>query len=79
MLKKLFTWFEVVGYSRAAAELARQGLIEEARECMRQHKAAKETIKELNRLSDKELQDIGITRGEIHSIAYRQSDNLRAA
>lgn len=32
-------------------------------------RAASETIKELNKLTDKELKDIGITRGDIHSIA----------
>ncbi len=30
----------------------------------------KETIKELNRLSDAELRDIGITRCDIHSVAH---------
>lgn len=30
----------------------------------------KETIKELNRLSDAELRDIGITRGDIYSVAH---------
>lgn len=28
-------------------------------------------IRELNRLSDKELRDIGISRGEIESLIYR--------
>lgn len=32
-------------------------------------RAASETIKELNKLTDEELKDIGITRGDIHSIA----------
>lgn len=27
-------WFQVIGYSRAAAELARQGFHEEAKKCM---------------------------------------------
>ena len=36
----------------------------------------KETEKELGRLSDYELADIGISRGEIHYIA-RSNDNLR--
>jgi uncharacterized protein YjiS (DUF1127 family) len=30
----------------------------------------KETIKELSRLSDAELRDIGITRGDIYSVAH---------
>lgn len=36
---------------------------------IRKAKRAAETIKELNRLSDSELKDIGINRGDIHSIA----------
>ena len=32
-------------------------------------RAYRETVKELNQLSDKELRDIGITRGDIDSIA----------
>lgn len=36
---------------------------------IRRARKASETIKELNRLTDKELKDIGITRGDIHSIA----------
>jgi uncharacterized protein YjiS (DUF1127 family) len=46
---------------------------------MLQHAKAKQTIKELSALSDRELNDIGIARGEIHSIAFGQSDNLRTA
>lgn len=34
------------------------------------NKQIKETIKELNKLSDKELWDIGITRGDIYSVAH---------
>lgn len=34
-------------------------------------RAASETIKELNKLTDKELKDIGITRGDIHDIAFK--------
>jgi len=30
-----------------------------------------ETIKELNKLSDADLKDIGISRGEIYSVAHR--------
>lgn len=35
-----------------------------------QNKQIKNTIKELNQLSDKELWDIGITRGDIWSVAH---------
>ena len=30
----------------------------------------RETIKELNRLSDRELNDMGLSRGNIYSVAY---------
>lgn len=36
---------------------------------IRQHKDFAKTVNELSRLSDKELRDIGITRGDIYSIA----------
>ena len=32
------------------------------------HRAVKATIKELNKLTDRELQDIGIARGDIYSV-----------
>ena len=39
---------------------------------MRTHNAiARQTIKELSQLTDKELSDIGIARGEIYAIAHR--------
>jgi uncharacterized protein YjiS (DUF1127 family) len=37
----------------------------------------RQTIKELNRLSDKELTDIGISRGDIYSVATGSSDYTR--
>ena len=41
------------------------------------HKKVNETIKELSKLSDRELRDIGINRGEIYAIANEtHSDNL---
>ena len=42
-----------------------------------QEKLARATVKELSKLSDKELRDIGIARGDIHSIAYGCSDYTR--
>jgi uncharacterized protein YjiS (DUF1127 family) len=33
------------------------------------HKVYKKTVAELSKLTDKELRDIGLTRGDIHSIA----------
>ena len=40
-------------------------------------KLAKRTIKELSSLSDKELRDIGLCRGDIWYVAHNQNDNLR--
>ena len=71
--------FESIGYARAAASLASMGMHKEAKELMLHRAKAKDTVKELNRLSDRELHDIGIHRGEIRSIAYGYSDNQRAA
>jgi len=36
------------------------------------------TIKELSRLGDRELNDMGISRGDIYSIAHGTSDHQRA-
>jgi uncharacterized protein YjiS (DUF1127 family) len=41
-------------------------------------KAIKETENELRKLSDKELNDIGIARGDIYSIARQDADLKRA-
>lgn len=40
---------------------------------------AQYTIRELSRLSDKELSDIGISRGEIYEIAHSQKRSNRVA
>ena len=40
-------------------------------------KLAKQTIKELSKLTDKELNDIGLSRGDIWYVAHHQNDNLR--
>ena len=40
-------------------------------------KSARATIKELSKLSDYELNDIGIARGEIWYVAHNQNENLR--
>jgi uncharacterized protein YjiS (DUF1127 family) len=55
-LMKVITWFEDYGMRRAVEEL-------------RKHSAYRSTYTELNKLSDKELDDIGINRSMIHSIA----------
>jgi len=79
MWKTIFAWFEVMGTARAASQLANMGHLAEAKALMLQNAKAKQTIKELSSLSDKDLNDIGISRGDIHSIAYGYSDNQRAA
>ena len=43
-------------------------------ENLRRERVAHSTIKELSALTDKELWDIGISRGEIYSIAYDLKD-----
>jgi uncharacterized protein YjiS (DUF1127 family) len=44
-----------------------------------QTRAYRETVAELSRLTDKELRDIGITRGDIHSIAMETHFDNRGA
>lgn len=70
MFKKVWHFFEMLGTARAAAELSRKGYVEQAKNLMVEHAKIKQTIKELNALSDKELNDIGINRGEIWAIAH---------
>jgi uncharacterized protein YjiS (DUF1127 family) len=44
-----------------------------------QSRAYRETVAELSRLSDAELRDIGLNRGDIHSIAMETHfDNRRS-
>jgi uncharacterized protein YjiS (DUF1127 family) len=38
---------------------------------------ARKTMKELQKLSDKDLLDIGICRGDIWSVAHNKTDHLR--
>jgi uncharacterized protein YjiS (DUF1127 family) len=42
-------------------------------------KRVKATIKELSRLSDRELNDIGLARGDIWAIAHEDADYKRFA
>lgn len=44
-----------------------------------QHRAYKETVAELSKLTDKELRDIGLSRGDIHSIAMETHYDNRGA
>ena len=43
----------------------------------RRNKEIRITIKELSKLNDRELRDIGIPRGDIWYVAHNQNDNLR--
>ena len=38
---------------------------------------AKKTIRELNKLTDKDLADIGLCRGDIWNVAHNKTDGLR--
>ena len=47
------------------------------REAVALAQVRRSTIKELSKLSDRELRDIGISRGDIYSIAYDNFDMKR--
>ena len=49
-------------------------LVKDFRQAMDDHARIKATIKELRKLSDRELNDIGINRGDIYSIARMDVD-----
>ena len=51
--------------------------VKEFRHTRAKKKIARTTIKELSALSDKELRDIGLSRGDIWYVAHNQNDNLR--
>ena len=44
-----------------------------------QRKAIRRTIKELNQLTDAELNDIGLGRGDIYSVAYGDPHHKKSA
>ena len=73
MLKKLMAFFESVGYATAASRLAQMGRYEEAKQLMIHRARAQKTYKELSALSDRELSDIGINRGDIYRISYEKT------
>jgi uncharacterized protein YjiS (DUF1127 family) len=54
-------------------------LIKDAKASYARHKAIQSTIKELNKLSNRELNDIGIARGDIWAIAHEDTDFKRFA
>jgi uncharacterized protein YjiS (DUF1127 family) len=74
MLKSFFTkiyqHIELMGYAVAASRLANMGMIDQAKELMIQREKARKTIQELSALTDRELNDIGINRGDISRIAH---------
>lgn len=82
MFKKLVEWFEPMGYAIAASRLAQQGYTELAKRMMTEHhklkelKEAKATVKELRSLSDRELDDIGISRYDIN-VQGVMNNNMR--
>ena len=51
-----------------------KNLIHEVKKARIRNAAIKSTIRELNRLSDRELNDIGISRGEIWTVAHSDND-----
>jgi len=52
-------------------------LFKDANSSRKEMSTARKTIKELNKLSDKDLLDIGICRGDIWSVAHNKTDGLR--
>ena len=46
---------------------------------LEQARAVRSTIKELSKLTDRELNDIGISRGDIYAIAHEDTDYARFA
>ena len=52
-------------------------LFKDLRTTRKEMSTARKTIKELNKLSDKDLLDIGICRGDIWSVAHNKTDELR--
>lgn len=43
----------------------------------KRHRVARQAMKELNALSDRELNDMGISRGDIYSVVYGSEDMIR--
>ena len=52
-------------------------LFKDANSSRKEMSTARKTIKELNKLTDKDLLDIGICRGDIWSVAHNKTDGLR--
>ena len=43
----------------------------------KRYKIARQAMKELHKLSDRELNDIGISRGDIYSVVHGSEDMIR--
>lgn len=52
------------------------GLFGRIRARMAARSAYRETVRELNRLDERELWDVGLARGDIHEAARRASENV---
>ncbi len=59
-------------YSTKAIEVVIE-VFRSFREARKEHRMIKATEKELGRLSDYDLADIGLTRGDIYTVARRKS------
>lgn len=52
-------------------------LFKDANSTRKELSEARKTIKELNKLTDKDLADIGLCRGDIWNVAHNKTDGLR--
>ena len=52
-------------------------LIKDLRTSRKEISEAKQTIRELNKLSDTDLNDIGLCRGDIWNVAHHKYDDIR--
>jgi|SaaInl7_100m_RNA_FD_contig_51_1575313_length_589_multi_5_in_0_out_0_2 uncharacterized protein YjiS (DUF1127 family) len=64
-------------YSTRALELVIEAL-RTLYSAQRRHSEIRQTIKELNQLNDKELNDIGLCRGDIRNIARGDSTLIKS-
>ncbi len=52
-------------------------LFKDANSTRKEMSEAKKTMRELNKLTDKDLLDIGLCRGDIWNVAHNKTDGLR--
>ena len=52
-------------------------LFKDLRTSRKENSEAKDTIRELNKLSDADLTDIGLCRGDIGNVAHHKHDDIR--